>query len=114
RAGAKGRNVCALGNRAGLLLRCRHPACAQLRTATGDPVFQRRLRFLDKPRRTGSPACAEDDSCERGRTPANPLARLARSVSTAGSDALKTKTAKTTPCTVAGALISLLKSPLRI
>ena len=29
----------------------------------GDPVFQRRLRFLEGLRRTGSPAFAGDDSC---------------------------------------------------
>src|SRR5579871_1184026 len=29
----------------------------------GDPVFQRRLRFNEKPRRTGSPAFAGGDKC---------------------------------------------------
>src|SRR5579871_5802420 len=50
----------------------------------GDPVFQRRLRFIEKPRRTGSPAFAGDDKCcmrlQTGNvlpSPAEPF-RLAR------------------------------------
>src|SRR6266700_387035 len=56
------------------------PALCAKRTGAGDPVFQRRRTFPEKPRRTGSPAFAGDDSCVWGKSGGSPPQqfRLAR------------------------------------